>query len=60
MLKIFKKENSSTYVFTKSMGYVNRTINNIYHIIIINLSAVLFSQKQRKKVYIIEHETKMS
>ena len=29
MLKIFKKENSSTYVFTKSMGYVNRTINNI-------------------------------
>ena len=29
MLKIFKKENSSTYVLTKSMGYVNRTINNI-------------------------------
>ena len=29
MLKIYKKENSSTYVFTKSMGYVNRTINNI-------------------------------
>ena len=31
MLKIFKKENSSTYVFTKSMGYVNRTINTIYY-----------------------------
>jgi hypothetical protein len=29
MLKIFKKENSTIYVFTKSMGYVNRTINNI-------------------------------
>ena len=29
MLKIFKKENFSTYVFTKSMVYVNRMINNI-------------------------------